>query len=98
MKNIILNTERKESLTYVLFDEDNKRVVAVLIDVKHNEDVTDRVSFAIQEDVIAQSVEITEVSGEFDITVKANVTEEGFAGEVLNKIKKEVEEESLTLI
>lgn len=71
---VIVNIEREEPQTYVLFDEDNKKVVGVII-AEQCEDITDRVLLAISEDVDATKVTITDFDGEFDYTIKCDIIE-----------------------
>ena len=73
---IIVNIERTEPQTYVLFDDDNDRVVAV-IEAEQCQDVTDRVALAIMEDGNYEKVLFTSVNGEYDFNIKADVTIDG---------------------
>lgn len=74
MSRIILNKTSKVKQTYVLFDEDNNKVVCV-VDANPQEDVTDRVLLAIEEDITEVSVELLSVTTEFDSCIKVKVTD-----------------------
>jgi uncharacterized Fe-S cluster-containing radical SAM superfamily protein len=72
---IIVNPNRIEPQTYVIFDEDDNRIVAV-IEVTQNENVTDRVALAIVEDGNYEKVTFASCDGEFDYNIKCDVIDE----------------------
>jgi alpha-galactosidase len=78
MERVIVNelggTGRK---TYVLMDDDNDKVVAV-IQGEYDEDITDKVILAIKEDVIAETVTIDRVTGEVDYRLDVTILEEDY--------------------
>ena len=61
--------------TYVLMDDDNDKVVAV-IQGDEDEDITDKVILAIKEDIIAETVTIDRVTGEVDYRLDVTIIEE----------------------
>lgn len=78
MERIIVNGFSDDNRkTYVLMDDSNDKVVAV-IQGDRAEDITDKVVLAIKEDVIAESVIITSVIGEVDYSLNVTIKEEDY--------------------
>lgn len=77
MERVIVNEFGTGRKTYVLMDDDNDKVVAV-IQGECDEDITDKVILAIKEDVIAETVTIDRVAGEVDYRLDVTILEEDY--------------------